>query len=885
MRAPVSVPPSGLTYVQVQCDPGPLRSDALQSRLLQIAQLIAGYEATGIGGFISKAERLSRNLEREAPLEARAPAMRGTVLWTRFEHARKPADLEEAIACFKRSVVLSEFDVEAWASALAELSALARLRWETHSEPEDIETGLEYIGKALDATERFNQHYPGRQAKKASLLEARYLVFGDRADLDAAAQCYEQALAASGPPAVIIFGSSSSSYDVAMEAGMHSNLALVLITGRASIPRAQLDTALRHAETAVAMVPERHRLHARFLSNLSQVRLRRYEETDEIDELRAAFHASEDAVAATRPGDAAAPIRNLCLARILDARVRDDPHPFNIDRQVRLTRRIRRLPRSTESIVAQATLLEARALRAGSEFATGRRLASVERRIGKFARRWRLPADLQTAVLEEWAHLAHRRSPRAALPRFEQAVERLSVLMPRRSVTLDEIQLLADFRGLAGDAAACAVIAGRPDRAVALLEQGRGVLHTRELGINHPLLRLRRDHPDLAAEFEKIRDRLNTRRPTDPNERIRLARDFGTTITRIRALGGYEEFFDFEFDPRRFADRGPLVWVNVARLGSHAIIADNGYEVVELPDAVDERAVRSAVVNLQRAATGGPEQARVTQAVLEWTWTHIAAPVLSRMGIDGPPADGRYPTVCWIPTGLATQLPIHAAGKDGEAVIDRVVSTYAPTAASLREKSTIHPDRPMRAVAVSVASHYGLTRLKAAGKEAAMVARHVPGTEILQDGASTAAAVREALSGADLAHFSCHAEAPDRTDPGSGGLMLHGDERLAPGDIPVSESAALAFLSACRTSQPAIELVDESLHIAGAFKLAGYRKVVGTLWPIRDRQAVEVADAFYGHYDPAEPQTSAEALHLALRDVRSRTPKDPRAWAGYVHFG
>lgn len=859
----------------------------MQSRLLHIAQLIAGYEATGIGGFISKAERLSRNLEREAPrhLEARAVAMRGTVLWTRFEHARKPADLEEAIESFKRSVILADFDVDALASALAELAALARLRWEVHGEAEDIERGLEYIGKALDITDRSSKNYPGRQTKKASLLEARYLVLGDRADLDTAAECYEEALAVPGVPAASQFHPFQSSYDVAMEAGMHSNLALVLVTGRAEIPRKQLDKALRHADKAVAMVPERHRLHTRFLSNLSQVRLRRYEETNEPGELRAALQASEAAVAATRPNDAAAPIRNLCLARILDARLRDDPDPFHVDKQVQLTRRIQRLPRRSKSVVAQATLLEAKALRAGSDYASNRRLASVERRIGKFARSWRLPADLQTAALEEWAHLALRRSPRDALPRFEQAVERLSIMVPRRSVSLDEIQLLANFRGLAGDAAACAVMAGRPDRAVALLEQGRGVVLSREQGINHPLLRLRRDHPELAAEFERIREQLNNRRPTDPDERIRLARSFGEVITEIRALGGYEEFFDFDFDLRQFADRGPLVWINVARLGSHAIISGAGLEVVELSDAVDEPTIRSAVVNLQRAATGGPEQARVTQAVLEWTWTHIAAPVLSRMGIDGPPTDGRYPTVCWIPTGLATQLPIHAAGKDGEAVIDRVVSTYAPTAASLREKATARPARPVRAVVVSVASHSGLTKLKAAGKEAAAVARHVPGTKILQDGAATAATVSKALSGADMVHFSCHAEAPDRIDPTSGGLMLHGNDRLAPGDIPVSESVALAFLSACRTSQPAIELVDEALHIAGAFKLAGCRNVVGTLWSIRDRQAVEVADAFYGHYDPADPQSSAEALHLALREVRSRMPKDPRAWAGYVHFG
>ncbi|WP_216651350.1 CHAT domain-containing protein [Actinomadura litoris] len=36
-------------------------------------------------------------------------------------------------------------------------------------------------------------------------------------------------------------------------------------------------------------------------------------------------------------------------------------------------------------------------------------------------------------------------------------------------------------------------------------------------------------------------------------------------------------------------------------------------------------------------------------------------------------------------------------------------------------------------------------------------------------------------------------------------------------------------------------LADEAIHLAAAFQLAGYRGVIGTLWPVADRPAVRFA--------------------------------------------
>src|SRR5262249_46884578 len=70
-------------------------------------------------------------------------------------------------------------------------------------------------------------------------------------------------------------------------------------------------------------------------------------------------------------------------------------------------------------------------------------------------------------------------------------------------------QLLADWRGLATDAAACAIAAGQPDRAVELLEQGRGGLWSQLLETRTDLTALHESHSCLAARLDAVRANLD----------------------------------------------------------------------------------------------------------------------------------------------------------------------------------------------------------------------------------------------------------------------------------------------------------------------------------------------------------------------------------------
>jgi CHAT domain-containing protein len=103
----------------------------------------------------------------------------------------------------------------------------------------------------------------------------------------------------------------------------------------------------------------------------------------------------------------------------------------------------------------------------------------------------------------------------------------------------------------------------------------------------------------------------------------------------------------------------------------------------------------------------------------------------------------------------------------------------------------------------------------------------------------------------------------------------------------------IAYLSACSTAENRVEeLVDEVLHVVSGFQVAGFRHVIGTLWPSDDSVCVEVARSFYtelcrnGALDYSG-RAVAMALHKAVSDVSKSVDyrNRPLHWAQYVHYG
>lgn len=286
----------------------------------------------------------------------------------------------------------------------------------------------------------------------------------------------------------------------------------------------------------------------------------------------------------------------------------------------------------------------------------------------------------------------------------------------------DRGHLIGEAGSLAGAAAAAALNAGRPCRAVELLEQSRGVLTAESVADGGTDLdRLRSAAPELAVVFEEVRNRraaLDRHAPTAveastaveflapvevhapvevpvplaasmaveasaPAEARAAARreaqaEWDRLLARVRSLEGFSGFLTppGAADLTAQAADGPVVYVSVAPTRCDALVLTGDprdpVRVVPLGGLTDVEAARR-IMTLGRAidATGDPAVDPVGRrtaqrdilGVLAWLWDTITEPVLTALGHTEPPAPGEpWPRVWWCPVGLLAYLPLHAAG-------------------------------------------------------------------------------------------------------------------------------------------------------------------------------------------------------------------------------
>jgi hypothetical protein len=485
-------------------------------------------------------------------------------------------------------------------------------------------------------------------------------------------------------------------------------------------------------------------------------------------------------------------------------------------------------------------------------------------------------------------------------------------------------------------------------RALQLLEAARAVLLSQALDTRSDLTDLQRQHPGLAARFTELRGLLDEHSDTvspvaSPasdvsitswatravEERRQLADDLAATMASIRALDGFSSFGlpPATSDLLAQARHGPVVTFNISASRSDALLLTaDGIRSVSLPGLARQAVIDQITafhLGLNTLTSLGMTTAdriageATIRETLEWLWESAAEPVLDALGYCREPRPAEtWPRVWWAPGGLLGALPIHAAGYHADphsrqgrrTVIDRVISSYTPTIRALhyaRQRSPAAAGR-IHALIVAMPTTPGLPgRLSNVPDEVARVGALLPDHILLAEhegvteSASTSAGiptrvnVLTQLSRCSIAHFSCHG-ATDTADPSRSLLFLH-DHRTDPltvaslGPVELSH-AQIAFLSACWTAHSDNPgLLDEAIHLTSAFQLAGFPHVIGTLWPINDAVAVEIAATFYTSLresgDALDTSRAADALHRSVRDVRDKLPRSPFLWAAYLHVG
>ncbi|MEV4123299.1 CHAT domain-containing protein [Micromonospora sp. NPDC049645] len=531
-------------------------------------------------------------------------------------------------------------------------------------------------------------------------------------------------------------------------------------------------------------------------------------------------------------------------------------------------------------------------------------------------RYWHDAARAPATYPAQQARSARTWAERAALvgdlEQAREAVELVTGLLPQLVEEglseADRLRHLEDLQGF-GPLAAWMELAADPPQVEAAwerLENGRAFLVRQALDAHNDLTGLRRDHPSTAEDVEQLRwllahshGRDHTAGPglREPRE---LAAQWRRLLDRIRSLPGHERFGlpPTVTDLRAVVGEHTVVAINVTPHGCAALVltADT-VDHVPLPQLGQER-LREQADRFLRAVDPEPGHegdADDVHDVLAWLWDTTMEPILHALGhttaID---ADDAWPHICWMPTDVLSMLPLHAAGhhEDDEAdptrrvTLDRVVSSYTLTVRSLdrRGRPTTIDDTGVLLVGSRTPVRDGYAPLAFAEAECEAVRRVLGvGSEPLVGDRANPAAVLAALPGTTIAHFACHAVA-DRRDPAAGYLRLH-DEVLTIGQLIRADAprAWLAYLSACTTGVVSPRLLNEPVHLASAFQIAGFVHAIATLWPISDAVAPSVAWHFYRNLRQGLPP--AVALHHTTRAIRRRHPGRPQLWASHLHFG
>ncbi|KAH6871883.1 CHAT domain-containing protein [Thelonectria olida] len=369
------------------------------------------------------------------------------------------------------------------------------------------------------------------------------------------------------------------------------------------------------------------------------------------------------------------------------------------------------------------------------------------------------------------------------------------------------------------------ITAGLP--AIELLETGRGVLASSLQDLRTDLSTLQKQYPELSRSFVELRDQLDA--PTSQGTLMPLL------LKEIHSQSGFERFLlsASEAEMREAAVQGPIVILNVSSHRCDALIVEkSAIRVLELP-CLSRQDIHDRARDVQSLETLG------------WLWDAVVSPVLDALGFNKPPSGDSWPHVWWIPTGPLVRFPLHAAGhhleRSSNTSLDRVVSSYSPSI-----KTIIHSrqqcgqetaaELSKNVVLIAMQDTPEQKRLQYTRKETSAVQAVCESMELLYvQPQPYNKEVLSALETCRVFHFAGHGDANEENPLQS--LLLLKDWKQDPltvgcllGTNLSSKSPFLAYLSACGTGQIRHERsIDESIHLTGAFQLAGFRHVVGTL--------------------------------------------------------
>lgn len=872
------------------------------------------------------------------------------VLYARFIATGAAGEIDEAIELISTAVSLIPSGHPELGAMLNNLANALLVRFTVRTDAADVDRSVDLLRQSAAVTAPSSPQQPTIIAALATALRTRFHVSGNLADLDEAVTSARSAVAGIPPGDV-----SRAAVLSALGAALQERFA-------ATDMIADLDEAIRVAQNAAADLPDRHADRPAVLANLASVLHLRFGRTGQPADLDEASAAAQAAVASCPPRS---PYRATCLVVLADqyfsryllsgngddiaralsaAREAVDLVPsgspdraavlLSLAEMLHAEFRREDLPdRLDEGISVARAALDAAPAEAPIRARVASGLADLLRdryardRVASAAAEaidlWRSaagiatgPASVRLSAAVSWAQFAVSLDDwHTALAGYQAAVGLLPLASWPGATAQERASALGRYAELGRDAAACAIQAGQPERALELLEQGRGTFWSHALEARADLARLRAVAPELAERLDAIRRKLDAAErilpdpvpgvPQPPQARAAdvrysLTRDWDHLVASVRAIRGFASFLQAPSfnDLLAAAHDGPVVVVNVSRIRCDALMLTS-YGLTVHPLSLDYETVARVAEDYSQVWRD-PDGARPiaelnaqTGEVLSWLWLQIVQPVLAELGLTAT-MEGSPPRLWWCPTGPLTELPLHAAGlyrgrERTENAMYRVCSSYTPTVWALIEARRAAPPRGDDSELLIVANPQapGVSPLPAAESESAAIRSLLHRTLVLARADATKNAVLAKLDRASAMHFVGHAV--QTPDPARSGLILS-DGILTVAEIAAMRfpAAAFAYLSACDTARMDRTLPDV-VTLAAAFHIAGYQNVIAVLDVVSDLVASQVSIDVYQRLTDGRgylrPEGSAQALHSALLNVLSQSGELFVNCSAFIHIG
>ncbi|KAL5598291.1 hypothetical protein FOBRF1_012084 [Fusarium oxysporum] len=895
----------------------------------------------------------------------------GTLLATRFEHQKAIQDLDRAIELYKASLNLLPPNSPRRAFPLSGLGTLLEDRFKHTRAIEDLHRAVELAEESVNITHETHRSFGIRLAILGNILFSRYQEIGRIEDLNRAVALIQIGLDCLAPdhsdrPSILNnlaealgrrfmqtgrMQDLNLSVELAQEAvdvtpkGQFRRAARLGTLGsqlfrrfRETQTTSDLQSAIEAGKAALDLTPSDHPRHGGRLSNLGFRLKARYEHTGAEEDLDQAIKLTEAALRKKLNNHFQLAGMSHNLAQQLGARFERNKESEDLDRTILIAKEA--VDATRPGHPERATRFAALGSWLGTRFEIFKATADLEESISSFKEGLKSdnspPSDRITLAWNAGTFYASQLEWELSSEFFEEAVRLLPTVSPRWLQHIDKQRILAEFAGLASMAASTALKVGKDaSHALQLLELGRGVVAGLLMEMRADVSDLEKHHPILAKEFKALRDTLdspfsesqvgdNDQSPEQGSfywearlNRYREAEhEFRSIIENIRTQQGFGNFLRLPTlsDLKAAADVGPIIVINMSPYGCDAfLVTCKEVFSIQLP-ALSIGEVQENVDSLKSSHS-------TLTSVLAWLWDVVAHPCLQSLGLESATSiDNKWQRVWWIPTGLLTELPIHAAGRhfggSQDTVLDRAVSSYGSSIKAIiqgrQRKNIALSTEAEDALLVGMLETPKQPILRFAAREVSLVNKLLTSqpigmpSQLVQPPHQSRSYVLEHLRSCKIFHFAGHGESHP-SEPTSSRLLLADWEThsLTVGDLRdlrlQENSPYLAYLSACSTgTNKFAPLVDESVHLISACQLAGFRNVIGTLWEVNDEYCVYAAREVYksigelGFTDEAVAVGTHKAVRLLQDLTRSeyvrpgyarRLEGDPSIWAAYIHFG